>query len=72
MKTHNIGPVLERLNELIAQRGSQAEFSKHSGVSQMYICDVLKGRRSPGPLLLDAIGMEAIVIYRRKDGISAI
>jgi transcriptional regulator with XRE-family HTH domain len=36
------------------------------GVSSQYLSDVLHGRREPGPKILNALGLERVVTYRKK------
>jgi hypothetical protein len=31
-----------------------------------YVSDVLNGRRDPSPAILDALGLEKVVTYRKK------
>lgn len=45
--------------------GSQISRAKKLGISPAYLCDLLKGKRQPGPKLLEALGLE-IVYVRRK------
>lgn len=44
--------------------------ARELGVSAPYISDIVAGRRTPGPKVLDPLGMEAVTttkrIYRRK------
>lgn len=42
--------------------------AKELGVSPQYLSDVLHRRRDPGPLILQAIGLERVVTYRRIRG----
>lgn len=44
----------------------QADFAKVAGISPQYVNDVLAGRRDPGKAILDALGIEKVVTYRRK------
>lgn len=49
---------------------SQRQYAASIGVSEQYIADILKGRRSPGPAVLSALGLKKIVTYEReKDGV---
>lgn len=40
--------------------------AKDLGVSPAYLSDAIRGNREPGPKILDAIGLEKVVTYRRK------
>lgn len=54
--------------KILKQRtaGNNAAWAKQNGVSASYVSDVLAGRREPGKLILDALGLERVVTYRRK------
>lgn len=54
--------------DILKQRvgNSQVAWAKAHGVSPAYVSDVLAGRREPGKLVLDALGLERVVTYRRK------
>ena len=61
----NENPVLE-LRKML--RGStQKNVADMLGISPQYLCDVVQGRREPGPKILDALHLERLVIYRRKN-----
>lgn len=45
---------------------TQTAWAKANGVSPAYVSDILAGRREPGKLVLDALGLERVVTYRRK------
>ena len=45
--------------------GSQSAAAKAWGLSPAYVCDLLAGRREPGPAFLKPLGFEAVVTYRR-------
>jgi transcriptional regulator with XRE-family HTH domain len=45
---------------------SQAEVAAQLGISASYLCDLLKGRREPAKKVCDALGLERVVSYRRK------
>lgn len=46
--------------------GSQVKFAREKGISPAYLNDILHNRREPGPKILDAIGVESVVVYRFK------
>lgn len=60
--------ILDRLRAAIEQVGSQRAFADQHGISLQYVNDVLRKRREPGQKILDALGIERVVIYRLKDG----
>jgi len=57
---------IEILRERCA-KASQVAVARELGVSPAYISDILQLRREPGPKVLDALGLEREVRYRRKN-----
>lgn len=58
--------VITRLRAAIDDAGSQASFAEKHGISLQYVNDVVRGRREPGQKILDALGIERVVVYREK------
>lgn len=50
----------------IGRVGGRGAFARLHGLSQQYLCDVLRGRREPGPKILDALFLFQEIVYRRK------
>jgi len=50
-----------------ANKLNQVEAAAALGISQRYLRDILRGRRDPGKRLLEALGFEKIVLYRRGE-----
>lgn len=69
-KQINEDRVREMVRTAILLEGSQKAFAQKLGVSEQYLSDVLKRRRSLSGArrLLDWLGLEAVATYRRKDG----
>lgn len=45
--------------------GAQKEFAERVGISQQYLCDLLRSRRSPAGKVLEYLGIEAVEqLYR--------
>lgn len=59
------GRFMERLRREIVRNGNQKRTAEALGISQQFLTDVLKGRRSPGPKLLKAMGLERKIEYVR-------
>lgn len=62
-------PTLSPVEELRAaceRAGSQKRWAQINGVSDAYVCDVLSGRREPGDAILNGLGLERVVSYRRR------
>ncbi|WP_289016116.1 transcriptional regulator [uncultured Methylobacterium sp.] len=49
--------VRARLSAAVRELGSQRALARRAGVSEPYLCDVLRGRRSAGNRLLAAIDL---------------
>ena len=62
----NINTFRALLKTMANEAGSQRLLAKKLGVSPMFICDILKGRREPGDKLLKALGMYKHVSIRRN------
>lgn len=54
--------VLTRLTESIAAAGSQAAWARATGIAPAYLCQVLAGRRPPGPSVLAALGLQRRIV----------
>lgn len=62
---------IDRMNptEVIRSRLKKSTLTRLAselGVSISYLNDVAKGRKEAGKLILDAIGVERVVTYRKK------
>ena len=64
----NIDGVIKTIRRKSAEHGSQRAFAKSIGVSPAYLSDVLKGRREPGPKILDALGITRRATYAPTSG----
>ncbi len=58
--------VVAVLASAVAAAGSQARWCMANQVSTAYLNDVLKGRREPGKKILDILGLEGVIYYRKK------
>lgn len=54
------------LREACDEAGSQKAWAESHGLSGSYVTDVLQGRRDPGQSILEALGYERLVGYRKK------
>ena len=69
MTTTNVRQLLRRA---CRDAGGQAAWARRYRVSSPYITDILYGRRSPGPKVLRALGLRAVITYapcRRVNGV---
>ena len=61
----NDAAVRRTLAEMCAAAGGQKAWALSNGLSQQYVSDVLKRRRSAGQKLLSAMGLERVVTYQK-------
>lgn len=54
--------IIELVRERIGNR-TQSAFAKQIGIGESYLCDILKGRREPGPTFLEAMELRKVVTY---------
>jgi hypothetical protein len=59
---------LQVIRELrrLAEREGRSELSRRMGVSPQLMTDVLAGRRTIGRKMLDFLGYERVVTYRKQ------
>lgn len=60
--------MIELLASACAKAGSQLAWADKHDLSPAYISDVLKGRRSPGRAIANALGLERVADYQPKLG----
>jgi hypothetical protein len=56
--------VLARLREISRDAGGQNHAARRLGVSVSYLHDVLAQRRTIGPSILQALGLQKIITYQ--------
>lgn len=66
-KLLDLPAVLTALAQSVAAAGSQVQWCSANDISTAYLSEVLKGRRDPGKKILDALGLESIVLYSKKE-----
>lgn len=54
------------LIRLAKKHGSQKALAENLNVTEPYLSAVIIGRNEPGPAILDPLGLERVVSYRRK------
>ncbi len=59
---------LARLEAAIAVDGSASAWAERVGISAVYVSDVRRGVRKPGPAVLRALGLQRVVSYREDGG----
>jgi hypothetical protein len=62
--------VIDLVRAEVEKAGSYRALGAKWGVTPSYLCDLLQGRRAPGPKLLRPLGLERVVTveYRKKEG----
>lgn len=55
--------VREMLQDAVIKAGSQQAFAEKAGISQQYLSDLIKGRRTPGDAVLKALGLRKTIYY---------
>ncbi len=60
--------VMTMLRAKAAEKGSQLAVANEIGISQSWLCDILKGRREPVGKVLTYLGLSSMQVYlpRRK------
>lgn len=49
------------------EAGSQKAWAKQHNINEAFLSQVLRGEREPSPAILDPLGMERVVVYRKKE-----
>lgn len=55
-----------RLRAIVKREGSQRNAAKHLDISEVYICDLLKGRRDFSENILAKLGLRRTVIEANR------
>lgn len=58
--------VRAQLVRAVEAAGGRASYGRAHGMSPAYVGAVCSGKRTLGPLVLAALGLERVVIYRRR------
>ena len=56
MKAYTQEDVIAMMRKAIG-KGTAKDYAEQLGVSQQYLSDVLRGRRQPGPTILERLGL---------------
>jgi transcriptional regulator with XRE-family HTH domain len=59
--------VINLLKKQVGIDGSQEQVAFSLGVSPQYLSDVLNGRREPGKKIYEAMGLERVVMFVKKE-----
>ena len=55
--------LVQLLQQKIQRAGTQTAIAKELGITPAYLGDVLRGKRDPGPSLLNALGFRRVITY---------
>ncbi len=58
--------VVDLLRRKVSEGGTVKAFAEANHMSVPYLSDVLNGNRGPAGKILDALGLERVVTYRKK------
>lgn len=61
----SVGEVRTILRAKIEQAGSLRQAAKQLGITAAYLCDIIHGRRAPGPRIAQALGFRREVRVTR-------
>ena len=57
--------LVQLLQHKIQQAGTQTAVAKELGITPAYLGDVLRGKREPGPSVLNALGLRSVITYEK-------
>jgi hypothetical protein len=68
MRSSKYFTVVEVIAMIMSRRGdmNKAAYAEHLGISRQFMSDVATGKRGPSKIMLDSVGMERVLVYRRK------
>jgi hypothetical protein len=64
MSVYTTAEVRALLAAATSAAASQAAWARGQGISAGYVCDVLRGRKEPGPKILKALGLQAAYVAK--------
>lgn len=59
--------VIDLLDKHCKEHGSQKAFANANNISAQYVTDVLHERREPGEAILNALGLQKVIVYTEKE-----
>lgn len=66
-KQLTLSEVITLLAARCKEHGSQRAFAEMHDVSAQYVTDVLRKHREPGEKILDALGLQKVIVYTEKE-----
>ena len=57
--------VLESLRSQVEISGNQTAFAEQLEIPYQNLSETLRGKRSPGPKILESLGVEKVIFYRK-------
>lgn len=64
--TLNRDQVIALIRELAKKEGTQEAAAAKIGIAPPYVSDLLRGKRNPGPEVLEFFGLEKKIVYVSK------
>lgn len=59
--------VREEVRFLADSMSTRKAFADKVGISSAYLCDIIQGRREPGPKVLQFLRLEKVIVYHDKE-----
>jgi DNA-binding transcriptional regulator YdaS (Cro superfamily) len=53
-----------RLGKACEEAGGQSAWARRHGLSPQFVCDVVNGRRDPGPKMCRALGVAEVTMFK--------
>lgn len=60
---------MKLVSKAIEKEGSQKAFAQKHALSPAFVNDITQGRRELSKAILDAVGLERVTLYRRKEAV---
>jgi hypothetical protein len=60
--------VLRLLREDVNKAGGQSAWARRTGVDHSYVKQVLRGKKKPGPTIVQALKLNKVVAYEPQTG----
>ena len=58
--------VLEEISLLANSMSTHKALADKMGISDAYLCDIIAGRREPGPKVLQFLKLEKVIVYHDR------
>jgi transcriptional regulator with XRE-family HTH domain len=58
--------LMDNIAAAVREQPTQKDYAAKFGMSAQYLSDVLNGKRQPGEKVLDSVGYERVIMYRKR------